>query len=288
VATIPFSIYHFDRTNHYSVLGNLLAMPVMGFVAMPAAALSVLLMPFGLEYWPLRVLGWGIDAMLSVGRWVSGLPGAVSVVSAWPTSALALVSLGGLWVGLWRRRWRWLGVAPILLGFGLAYTNDPPDLLIGRDGLTIAMRSKDGTLKLLRPAKDKYSASEWLRRDGDDQTADAAVATKRDGVSCDSLGCIAKTSYGSRIAFVLKPEAFAEDCSAAVVVISAVPVRHACQGPEFVADIFDVARSNGYAIWLGPPIVSETVEHYRGARPWSAPTKPRRAQYRRISPTSLP
>ena len=47
LATMPFALFHFDRATHYAVLGNLIAMPVMGFWVMPAAALSVALMPFG-------------------------------------------------------------------------------------------------------------------------------------------------------------------------------------------------------------------------------------------------
>ncbi len=141
IATVPYAIYHFDRATHYAVLGNLLAMPVMGFVAMPAAALAVFLMPFGLDAWPLKVLGFGIEVMLAMGRWVSGLPGAVSVMPAWPVGALVLVSLGGLWIGLWRGTWRWLGIAPLLLGIAAAYCVTPPDLLIARDGLTVALRA---------------------------------------------------------------------------------------------------------------------------------------------------
>ena len=135
------------------MLGNLLAMPIMGFVAMPAAALSVFLMPFGLDAWPLRVLGFGIEIMLAMGRWVSGLPGAVTVMPAWPVSALVLVSLGGLWLGLWRKRWRWFGFAPLLLGIAMAYVAVPPDLLVARDGLTVAVRAPDGALKLFRTAQ---------------------------------------------------------------------------------------------------------------------------------------
>ena len=44
LATLPFAIFYFGRATHYAVLGNLLAMPVMGLVVMPAAALSVALM----------------------------------------------------------------------------------------------------------------------------------------------------------------------------------------------------------------------------------------------------
>jgi competence protein ComEC len=284
IATVPYAIYHFDRATHYAVLGNLLAMPIMGFVAMPAAALSVFLMPLGLDAWPLRVLGFGIEVMLAMGRWVSGLPGAVSVMPAWPVSALVLVSLGGLWLGLWRKHWRWFGFAPMLLGVVLAYLTVPPDLLIARDGLTVALRAPDGALKLLRPSKDKYSAAEWLKRDGNEREAEDAIATPADGVRCDAYGCIARTASGMVIADVSRIDALAEDCASAAIVVSAVPARNGCKGPALVVDRFDVARNNGYAIWLGPPLRVETVEQYRGTRPWSAqPT-----QYRRISPTSLP
>src|SRR5690606_11881981 len=71
MATAPFALFYFERAAHYAVLGNLIATPVIGFWIMPAAALSVLLMPFGLEQWPLHILGQGIGAMVAIGRWVS-------------------------------------------------------------------------------------------------------------------------------------------------------------------------------------------------------------------------
>lgn len=270
VATIPYAIYHFDRATHYAVLGNLLAMPIMGFVVMPAAALSMFLMPFGLDAWTLRVMAWGIDVMLAVGRWVSQLPGAVSVMPAWPTGALVLVSIGGLWIGLWRRSWRWLGVVLILFGVVVSYGVPQPDLLVGRDAMTIALRMPNGNLKLLRPAKDSYSADEWLKRDGDIHTSESAVASSADGVDCDSFGCIARTSGGLVIADVLRPESLAEDCAVAIIVISNAPAPGTCTGPKLVIRARDVLRGNGYAVWLEPRIRYLTVEQSRGRRPWSA------------------
>jgi competence protein ComEC len=288
IATIPFAIYHFDRATHYAVLGNLLAMPIMGFVVMPAAAMSMFLMPFGLDAWTLRIMAWGIEIMLTMGRWVSSLPGAVSVMPAWPVSALILVSLGGLWMGLWRRVWRWMGLAPLLCGVAVAYWAAQPDLLIGRDGATIALRVPDGSLKLLRPAKDSYSADEWLKRDGDIHTSDNAVASADDGVNCDAFGCIAKTSRGLIVANILRPESLSDDCVIANIVVSAVPIRGSCDGPALVIDVRDVSRSDGYAVWFEPKLRYQTVEQTRGRRPWSAPADFRKTQYRRISPTSFP
>ncbi len=277
LATAPYAVFHFDRATHYAVLGNLLAMPVMGFVAMPAAALSVFLMPFGLDAWPLRVLGWGIEAMLTVGRFVSGLPGAVSIMSAWPTGALALLSLGGLWTAIWRRGWRWLGLVPMAASAIVAYATPAPDLLVARDALTVAVRGGDGLLRFVRPPRDDYSAGEWLKRDGDERESDAAVATPDNGVRCDAYGCIAKARGGTLIAIPSRIDALAEDCVRAKIVVSAVPTRGYCSGPQLIIDRIDVARTGGYAIWLGEPLRVETVEGERGRRPWSAqPARPRR------------
>ena len=44
---------------------------------MPAALATLVAMPFGLEAAPLRVMGWGIEAMVWCANWVAGLPGAV-------------------------------------------------------------------------------------------------------------------------------------------------------------------------------------------------------------------
>jgi competence protein ComEC len=285
VATAPYAAFHFDRATHYAVLGNLLAMPIMAFLTMPAAALAIFLMPIGLDEYPLRVMGWGIEAMLAMGRWVSHLPGSVSLVSAWPMSGLVCLTAGGLWVALWRGHWRWLGLAPAAVAAWLIFTSKPPDVLIARDGLTVAIRDMDGRLRLLRPPADKYSAQEWLKRDGDSRTAPQALATRRDGVSCDSYGCIAHQN-GMLIAAATKADALQEDCATAEIVVSVIPTRRHCTGPSLVIDRFDVARNGAYAVWLTDGIAVDTAQNVRGARPWSLP--PPRRQYRRIRPTSLP
>jgi competence protein ComEC len=269
IATMPFAAYHFDRATHYAVLGNLGAMPVMGFVTMPAAALSVILMPFGLDAGPLHVMGWGIAAMLAVGSWVSHLPGAVSVVSAWPVSALLLLSFGGLWMALWRRGWRWLGLAPAFAGIAVALLARPADVLVSRDAGTIAVRAADGRLVILPGATDAYSAADWLKRDGDGRIAGAAFATAADGVRCDASGCVMRAANGMLIAAPARTDALADDCASAGIVISAVPTRRRCTGPKLVIDRFDVARNGAYAIWLGTGIETRTVRDERGDRPWS-------------------
>jgi len=280
LATAPYAAFHFDRATHYAVLGNLGAMPIMGFITMPAAALAVMLMPFGLDAYPLHVMGWGIEVMLAIGRWVSDLPGSISPVSASPMSALILLTIGGLWVLLWRARWRWLGLAFVSAGGVLILADKPPDLLVSRDGVTVALREADNRLHFLRVPADKYSAEEWLKRDGDNRSVpDAISRTAR----CDVYGCISQAA-GLRIAAPRRSDALAEDCASADIVISAIPTRHHCVGPRLVIDRFDVSRNGSYAIWLGDKLTATTAQDSRGNRPWSVPSP----QYRRTRPTSLP
>lgn len=269
LATLPYAVFHFDRATHYAVFGNLGAMPIMGLVVMPAAAISVLAMPFGLEAAPLHAMGWGIEAMLSVGRWVSHLPGSVSVVAAWPVADLAIISLGGLWIALWRRSWRWFGLVPLALGTVVAMTARPPDILVSRDGTTVAVRGTDGVLRLVRAPKDKYSALEWLKRAGDERLPADAVAAPSDGVRCDELGCLAKAANGLIVATVRREDALSEDCAHASIVISAVRAQGKCNGPKLVIDRTDVFRNGAYAVWFNTLLRVETAEGERGKRPWS-------------------
>ncbi|HTC83029.1 MAG TPA: ComEC/Rec2 family competence protein [Rhizomicrobium sp.] len=265
LATLPFAMFHFDRATHYAVLGNLIAMPVMGFWVMPAAALSVALMPLGLEGFALDLLKQGIAVMLAMGRWVSSLPGAVSLAPAMPPSALLLISLGGLWLAIWRETWRWWGLAPLLAGTGLAYFAPLPDMLVAPNATTVAIRSQDGLLHFVRKPSDKFAARDWLRRDGDGR--DIADAVGMPGLSCDGQGCV--TNSPALIAVSLRPEALEEDCARARIVISAAQAVH-CRGPAVVIDQKTAQAGEGWRVTLLPTPTAVSVRALRGERPWVA------------------
>jgi competence protein ComEC len=269
LATMPFALFHFGRATPYALLGNLIAMPVMGFWVMPAAALSVMLMPFGAEQGALAWLGQGIGVMTAMGRWVSGLPGAVRLASAMPLGALVLIALGGLWLAIWQRRWRWWGIAPLLLGCVWAYAAPRPAMLVAPDAQTVAIRGRDGLLHFVQKPADRFVAREWLRRDGDGR--DIAEAVGDPSITCDGVGCAARGAV--LVAISRKPEALAEDCVLAKVVISAVAAP-GCKGPAVVIDRDLAARGQGWRVTLSPQPHAESVRMFRGERPWLAASGP--------------
>ncbi len=118
VAVDPLAAYHFHRIAVYSVVGNILAMPVVAFAVMPMVLLSLVVMPLGLEAAPLMLMDQGIAAMLAIAGAIARLPGASLPIAAFAEWALVPMVGGALWVMIWRGRWRWLGL--IAIGAGLA------------------------------------------------------------------------------------------------------------------------------------------------------------------------
>lgn len=276
LATAPFAIYHFDRASQYGVIANLAAMPIVGVIIMPAATAAMVAMPFGLDHWPLWLMGKGVSAMLWVAHAVSALPGATTLVPAWPVTAVILIAFGGLWIAFWRYRWRWLGAISIAAGLMFVGFGERPDILVSRDASTVAVRTRDGSLAFLREPSDDFAAESWLTRDGDSRLPAEAIAKTGGDISCDAMGCVARNVKGRTLAFVFRAEALEEDCTSADIVISTIPTRKRCRGPKLVIDRFDVARNGAYAITLGETIAVETAQAARGERPWSANPKRRR------------
>lgn len=267
LATTPFAIYHFDRAASYSLLANLLAEPIVAFVIMPSAAFAVVLMPFGLEYWPLQAMGWGVHQMTAIAHGVAGLPGAATMVRAWPPAALLAIVLGGLWIALWRLSWRWLGLASIAVGFAAISASAPPDIFIARDGNAAAVRGGDGRLIILGEKPDNYTAAQWLLRDGDSRD----VAEARAAAQCDSLGCFVTAAGARKVALSLRAGSLIEDCARADLLISAVPVRRACKEPDLVLDRFDIAKNGATTLTFLPDGMKiETVAEQQGKRPWAS------------------
>ncbi|MDA0676085.1 MAG: ComEC/Rec2 family competence protein, partial [Proteobacteria bacterium] len=139
MATAPFGVFHFNQFSFYSLLANLIAVPVTSLWVMPLCVAAFALMPFGLEAWALIPMRFGLDVVLGVARTVAELPGATIRFPTPPAWAFAVFVLGGLWLCLWRRWPRLIvvGVMAVgLFGFGVANT---PDVLIDREARIAAL-----------------------------------------------------------------------------------------------------------------------------------------------------
>ncbi|WP_417515161.1 ComEC/Rec2 family competence protein [Minwuia sp.] len=290
-ATGPFAIYHFGRFADYGILGNLAAIPLVAFWVMPWATVGALLMPLGLEGVPLWMMGQGIEGVMAIAYAVADLPGAVRLVPAMPLWGLIAVTLGGLWLCLMSRGWRYWGLAVVALGLLSPHIAERPLVRVDADGRILAVRTASGGTMLSSTRREKFTARQWLARDGVAAgTAWPAAGVSADGrLRCDSAGCILRVE-GWMIALPAGPAALQEDCRRADVVISLEPVRGRCPSARYVIDRFDLWRDGAHALWLdpqsGPSIRS--ADGVRGTRPWTPDPVPRKDQYWRKSAASRP
>jgi competence protein ComEC len=186
---------------------------------MPWGIAGVIVMPFGFDGYCWYLMGLGIDWMVAVALWVASLPGAVGRMAAFGIGPLLLGSAGLVVLCLLKSPLRLAGVALLAVASLWAVRTPQPDVLIGADGLTFAVRGADGRLAIVRSGSDTFAARQWLAADADARAhTDQGLST---GIRCDQAGCIGRLRDGSVIALGRSIEAFEEDCRRAAVVASA-------------------------------------------------------------------
>lgn len=176
IATAPYAAYSFNRVAPYGLPANLAAVPAMGLVIAPAAISAGVLAPVGLAGPPLWLMGAGIEWVLDTAHGIAALPGAVRPVPVGPVAILPLMTLGGLWLFLWRGRWRLAGLAGIAGALALWVAAPPrPAVLIAPGGRLVGVLGPEGRA-LDHDRAQSFAAKTWLRRDGDGTSQKRAAA----------------------------------------------------------------------------------------------------------------
>jgi competence protein ComEC len=274
LATTPYAAFHFHRVTPYGVVANLLAMPVISALVMPAGLLGLLAMPFGFDgvFW--RLMDFGIEWMIVVAQWVAALPGAIGRMAAFGVGPLIAATVGIILLGLLRTPLRWAGAAIIGLAIVWSLAAKQPDILVSADGHNVGVRGEDGRLHLIRTAKDTFMVKEWLAADADGrQPADPTLA---EGVSCDEAGCVVRMAGSGFVALAQRPEALEDDCGRAEVIVTPWQAPMGCQAEVIDGDklrregALALRRTQGSADGSGKHNFAVTAIRPTGVdRPWS-------------------
>ncbi|MEM1307793.1 MAG: ComEC/Rec2 family competence protein, partial [Pseudomonadota bacterium] len=249
-AVAPIAAYHFQRSQQYALLANIIAGPVMNLWVMPLGLISMLLMPFGLGDVPLWLMGFGIDLTRAVASWIAKLPGAMILVPAMPWPTFVMIVLGSLWLALWRRRWRLWGVVLIAGGLAGAAIRSPVDVLVGRDASVVAVRTDSGALSIMG-RRGRWVVERWLLRDGDSRDAGDVIRAGRS--ACDSDSCSMRVR-GMRVTLTRHPRAFADDCAAADILIVAFAKPAPCPEARLVIDKRSVIERGVHTVTFQSPM----------------------------------
>jgi len=270
LATAPFGIYHFNRVAAFSIAANLLAVPLTSFVVMPCAVLVFLALPLGLEALPLAAMNAANLLVVAIAEEVAAWPSAALLVPAMPDWGLACCVGGGLWLALWRRGWRVLGVPVILAGLASPWLALQPDVVAGAEARLVGLRDAGGALALHGRGNVQMASETWLRRAG--QARAAALPDCRRGT------CWIERP-GHLVAVVTAPAGLAEACAWATALVTTLEVWRDCAAPAWILDRTTILREGGIEVRLlpGGELALRTTRELRGARRWTRGSPPRDA-----------
>ncbi len=158
LATAIFAISHFHRLSTHSLEANLIAMPLISLIVMPAGFIAMILMPLGLDAPFLIVMGSGLEWVLVVAEEISGWGDGYAFMRQ-PAWLLPMTVAGFLLLTLLRTRLRHAGplvIAVTLLVAGLSSQAPRADLAVSEDGRLVGFWPGTATM---RTAGDQIAAN---------------------------------------------------------------------------------------------------------------------------------
>ena len=271
LATAPFALYHFGQVSYLGSLANLVAVPLLAFLIMPCALLSLAMMPFGLEHWPLQGVGIGIDYIIEISYWAAALPDAIVKSPAWRFSSFVAIVGSVLFMILWKG-WGKIIALPVLVG-AMFYVHQPlPDILVAGSHQLFGFKEPGGDLYVSTRRRERFVLRNWEEHYGLPEKSAQLLGYKgsdkaHEFYQCGEDGCRFEMS-GKKVSFVRAPYITKTECAWADVLISEHPVKD-CRA-AYVIDKFDTYRNGAHAVWVGDKVVIKTVAAANSGRPWSA------------------
>jgi len=211
VATAPIAAVHFQQFAPMGLIGNLIAVPIVGFFVLPCGLAAVLLMPLGLEGVFLAGMGFGIDLIIRVARGVSTISADFTetpMLASWvlPGCFVALA-----WLSFFKGRLKFL--VPLVFGATLVtFGAAPLPLIVISDSTqAVAVRDANGFVLVGRKS-NSFTSRAWAERLG------GSLLTQQPVGNCDKHGCSADLN-SMRLSIVKDSIALHEDCALADVLI---------------------------------------------------------------------
>jgi len=273
IALIPISVYHFHRAGVYGSVANIVAIPLTTFITMPFEALALLFDVIGLG-WPFWwVTARSLDLLLWIAHAVAALPGAVASIPAMPAGAYALMVGGGLWIALWRTRWRRVGAVPLMIGAIWALLTPVPDLLVTGDGRHAAIRTAGGNLAVLRDRTGDYTANTFAENGG--IVGVPLLLSEQPDARCSRDLCLVQRTSGgrrwrilaTRSGYFVPTEQLVPLCETVDIVISDRNLPRACRPRWLKLNQATLAKSGGVAVTLSTGTIT-TVNQPGDRHPW--------------------
>jgi competence protein ComEC len=215
-ATTPLVLYHFYIMSNYTILANMLIVPLITIIIMPLGILAVLLMPLNLEYYVLFLMGKFIDMVIYVSDIVANTKGAVWYFGYISSASVIIYMFGLFWIMLWESRVRLIGIPIISISLAMMCYSPKPDAIFDANAGFLVVKNSEGKLEITGNYLSQFHQtylSHWFGQD-------ESIYINSDITNYNHL---IKTATGKRIAVLFKEE----NCDADIV-LNMIPANSSC------------------------------------------------------------
>lgn len=275
-ALTPIVLFHFHRAGLYGAFANVVAIPLVTLVSMPAIALGLVLDLGGIGAPAWWIVDKSLQALLAIAHWTAEQPGAVKLMPQMGYGTYALFLGGGLWLALWRGRARLLGLMPVTVG-GIALAVTPvPDVMVSTDGRHVAITGEGPRLLMLRESRSDYALSNMLETAG--MSGEAVALPDWPGARCSRDFCTMVIARGDRAWTLLmarsreriEERALAAACERSDLVIADRWLPRSCRPRWLKADRALLEKTGGLSLYLEEKRIA-TVAQAQGEHGWWRP-----------------
>ncbi len=266
LATAPIAAYHFNQVSNFGLVANLLSVPLMGLLIMPAAVLALFLGLFGFGGFAYWLMGKGVGWILAVASYFSEIDNAVTMVPNGPHVVLPLIGMSGCLFFLLLGKARMLGVALFILAIVIWEKHERPLMLASKNGALIGVMTPTGRA-INKRSSYSFPANIWLENDGDPSTQ--LQAFNRAGMTTENRITRAPLANGWIVIHDQNKTVSAENCRPYVVLI-APKWEYAPTGPCTFLGKQRITALAGFSITFnnGPPVITSAMPQLP-RRPWT-------------------
>lgn len=279
-ATAFVAAWHFHQMATLGLAANLLAMPIVSLLVMPAIVLSMVLMPFGFESVGFMLVSLGIEWVLHIAKWLQEIAPA-AITGKLPQVSIGLFAVALAGCTILKSRLRWL--SPLLLVPAMFLTPNQqsnPDILVSENGRAIAVKTDTDDYTLLYPRRNPFVTNIWAKA--------LKIAEYRahnlSETQCSRDQCTYQLSSGKVLQIVYDPDLLKSACNSADILIAPRLWWVNCRSkkPDLILKRHDFEQRGAHTIFLNrigsepgkTPIHIETaLSDY--SRPWHRDVKPK-------------
>ncbi len=265
LAVGPIALYHFQTFSLVGIAANVVAIPLMAFIVMPAAFLGIVFSFVGLEQPFLAVMETGLFLITTMAEGLAAHPNSIITTMPYDNSLMLASGLAIILLLLWRGTVTLLAALLLVVMTLVTDNRRPADILISGTGNIIAQQLGAGTAAIIGGRRNGFRDDAWKRYWGIRISEDLGKLER----SCDSRAC--KT--------IIKLEASEGDVTVLPIVISRTlgTTRQACNAGSIVVASYTHRRfCRGAATFLA----SEDIKKYGPVGLWSQAIGPDKSSIR--------